>query len=122
MTPHGVTIAAPNHHRPDSFIGQNLTYRPYFTAALVGQKGRFYAIGTISGIRGYYFAAPMRDDGNTTVGVIAVKILRTGCSIRFLPQKAWDRGWGLGCQFHTTSGRISAAIYGWRTTLKVARC
>lgn len=74
MTPDGVTIAASNYHRADSFIGQNFTYRPYFTAALVGQKGRFYAIGTTSGVRGYYFAAPIRDDGNITMGVITVKI------------------------------------------------
>ena len=74
MTPDGVTIAASNHQRTDSFIGQNFTYRPYFTAALAGQKGRFYAIGTTSGVRGYYFAAPIRDDGNVMVGVIAVKI------------------------------------------------
>ncbi len=74
MTPDGVTIAASNHHREDSFIGQSFTYRPYFTAALAGQKGRFYAIGTTSGVRGYYFAAPIRDDQNVTVGVIAAKI------------------------------------------------
>lgn len=74
MTPDGVTIAASNSLRADSFIGQSFTYRPYFTAALAGQPGRFYAIGTTSGVRGYYFAAPIRDEQNTTVGVIAVKI------------------------------------------------
>ncbi len=74
MTPSGLTIAASNHHRDDSFIGQSFTYRPYFTAALAGQKGRFYAIGTTSGVRGYYFAAPVRDPGGAVAGVIAVKI------------------------------------------------
>ncbi len=74
MTPDGVTVAASNYHRTDSFIGQSFTYRPYFTAALTGQKGRFYAIGTTSGVRGYYFAAPIRDEGSAIVGVIAAKI------------------------------------------------
>ncbi len=74
MTPDGVTIAASNHAENDSFVGQNFTYRPYFTAALAGQKGRFYAIGTTSGVRGYYFAAPIRDAANAVAGVIAVKI------------------------------------------------
>ena len=74
MTPDGVTIAASNHAQSNSFIGQNFTYRPYFTAALAGQKGRFYAIGTTSGVRGYYFAAPIRDAANSVAGVIAVKI------------------------------------------------
>ncbi len=74
MTPDGVTIAASNHARSDSFIGQNFTYRPYFQAALAGRKGRFYAIGTTSGVRGYYFAAPVRDAAGGITGVIAVKI------------------------------------------------
>ncbi len=74
MTPDGVTIAASNHHRADSFVGQSFAYRPYFTAALAGQRGRFYAIGTTSGVRGYYFAAPIRDAGQAVVGVIAAKI------------------------------------------------
>jgi two-component system, NtrC family, C4-dicarboxylate transport sensor histidine kinase DctB len=74
MTPDGVTIAASNHDRADSFIGQNFSYRPYFQAALSGSKGRFYAIGTTSGVRGYYFAAPVRDRAGAVSGVIAVKI------------------------------------------------
>jgi two-component system C4-dicarboxylate transport sensor histidine kinase DctB len=74
MTPDGVTIAASNHDRVDSFIGQNFSYRPYFQAALAGQKGRFYAIGTTSGVRGYYFAAPVRSQSGAVSGVIAVKI------------------------------------------------
>jgi two-component system, NtrC family, C4-dicarboxylate transport sensor histidine kinase DctB len=74
MTPDGVTIAASNHDRADSFIGQNFSYRPYFAAALDGRKGRFYAIGTTSGVRGYYFAAPVRQGSGAVVGVVAVKI------------------------------------------------
>jgi two-component system C4-dicarboxylate transport sensor histidine kinase DctB len=74
MTPDGVTVAASNHERSDSFIGQNFSYRPYFQAALAGDKGRFYAIGTTSGVRGYYFAAPVRGPEGAVTGVIAVKI------------------------------------------------
>jgi two-component system, NtrC family, C4-dicarboxylate transport sensor histidine kinase DctB len=74
MTPDGVTIAASNHERPSSFIGQNFSYRPYFQAALAGEKGRFYAIGTTSGVRGYFFAAPVRDRAGQVSGVIVVKI------------------------------------------------
>ncbi len=74
MTPDGVTIAASNHDQPDSFIGRNFNYRPYFTIALRGGMGRFYAIGTTSGVRGYYFAAPIRDSAGSIAGVIAIKI------------------------------------------------
>ena len=74
MTPDGVTIAASNHDRPNSFNGQNFSYRPYFQAALSGNKGRYYAIGTTSGVRGYYFAAPVKNRAGAVSGVIAVKI------------------------------------------------
>jgi two-component system C4-dicarboxylate transport sensor histidine kinase DctB len=74
MRPDGLTIAASNHARPDSFVGQNFSYRPYFTAAVEGGRGRFYAIGTTSGVRGFYFAAPVRDTAGRVAGVIAVKI------------------------------------------------
>ncbi len=74
MTPDGVTIAASNHDSADSFVGQNFNYRPYFTAAIKGGKGRFYAIGTTSGVRGYYFAAPVRGNDGAISGAIAVKI------------------------------------------------
>ena len=74
MTPDGLTIAASNFERDDSFIGQNFTYRPYFQQALAGKKGRFFAIGTTSGVRGYYFAAAVRDQIGRITGVVAVKV------------------------------------------------
>lgn len=74
MTADGVTIAASNHDRADSFVGQNFSYRPYFSAAIAGKKGRFYAIGTTSGVRGYYFAAPVKNQSDQVTGVVAVKI------------------------------------------------
>lgn len=70
----GDTIAASNHGRPDSFIGQNFSYRPYFTAARDGGLGRYFALGTTSGVRGYYFASPVRDGAGRVLGVVALKI------------------------------------------------
>ncbi|TNC61818.1 sensor histidine kinase [Rubellimicrobium roseum] len=70
----GTTLAASNHARPDSFVGQNFSYRPYFTEARSGRVGRFFGLGTTSGIRGYYFAGPIRDLAGRIVGVIAVKV------------------------------------------------
>jgi two-component system, NtrC family, C4-dicarboxylate transport sensor histidine kinase DctB len=74
ITPDGQTIAASNYDRDDSFIGENFSYRPYFQQAIAGNKGRFYAIGTTSGVRGYYFAAPVRGRTGTITGVVVVKI------------------------------------------------
>lgn len=68
----GLTIAASNHWKELSFVGQNFAYRPYFTLALAGGQGRFFALGTTSGERGYFFAEAVRD-GAEILGVLAVK-------------------------------------------------
>lgn len=70
----GETIAASNYRKDPSFIGQNFSYRPYWIDAMNGVPARFYGLGTISGIRGYYFSAPVRDRGGRIGGVIAVKV------------------------------------------------
>lgn len=73
MNKKGVTIAASNFDSGVSFIGKDFSYRPYFYNALGGEPAQFYALGTTSLKRGYYFAAPII--GNSDVlGVIVVKI------------------------------------------------
>ena len=72
--PEGTTLAASNHDRSDSFIGQNFAFRPYFIEAMAGGQGRFFALGTTSGVRGYYFASPVRDAAGRVAGVVALKI------------------------------------------------
>jgi len=73
----GLTIAASNHWKDLSFVGQNFSYRPYFTLALAGQQGKFFALGTTSGERGYFFAEAVRD-GPEILGVLAVKFTVDG--------------------------------------------
>lgn len=73
MNTAGTTVAASNHDQPRSFIGQNFSYRPYFTGAIKGQPSRYFALGTTSGERGYYFSHPLFD-GRYVVGVAVVKI------------------------------------------------
>ncbi len=74
MDPDGKTIASSNWNKENSFIGKNFSFRPYFQQAVNGQTGRYYALGTASGERGYYFAHPVTDSDKNTVGVIAVKV------------------------------------------------
>jgi two-component system C4-dicarboxylate transport sensor histidine kinase DctB len=74
MDASGVTIASSNHGESDSFVGQDFSYRPYFTDAIAGRAGRFFAIGTTSGIRGFYFSSPVRDEAGDVRGVVAVKV------------------------------------------------
>lgn len=78
MNADGVTIAASNHDQSHSFVGQKFNYRPYFTQAISGDEGRFYGVGTMSGVRGYYFSSPVRDAGGRTIAVLAVKIALDG--------------------------------------------
>lgn len=60
MLPDGDTIAASNYDGPLSFVGENFSYRPYFQDAIAGRPGRFFALGTTSLKRGYYFSSPIR--------------------------------------------------------------
>ena len=70
----GTTIAASSYRKERSFVGRNFEFRPYFTQAIEGGLGRYFAMGTTSGERGYFFAAPVLD--NTRVlGVIAIKFV-----------------------------------------------
>ena len=52
---------------------ENFSYRPYFQDAIEGRQARFYALGTTSLKRGYYFAAPIRT-GADIRGVIVFKV------------------------------------------------
>ncbi|PJF10844.1 ATP-binding protein [Pseudorhodobacter sp. MZDSW-24AT] len=74
MNPEGLTIAASNFDTETSFIGGNFAFRPYFFDALTGASGQFYALGTTSGKRGYYFGAPVRAAGGDIAGVLVFKI------------------------------------------------
>ena len=73
MTPDGETIAASNYDGPTSFVGENFSYRPYFQEAAEGRQARFYALGTTSAKRGYYFSSPVTVS-NEIVGVIVFKV------------------------------------------------
>nr|WP_281438204.1 sensor histidine kinase [Rhizobium sp. BG4] len=73
ITPDGETIAASNFDLPDSFVGENFSYRPYFQEAIAGKQSRFYALGTTSLKRGYYFGSPIRV-GDEIRGVIVFKV------------------------------------------------
>ncbi|WP_257946829.1 sensor histidine kinase [Shinella sp. CPCC 101442] len=73
MTPDGNTIAASNYDRPATFVGQNFHYRPYFQDAIKGRQARFFALGTTSLKRGYYFSSPV-EVGGKILGVIVFKV------------------------------------------------
>ncbi|WP_240905628.1 sensor histidine kinase [Thiorhodococcus mannitoliphagus] len=69
----GLTIAASNWNAERPFVGRNFSFRPYFRDAMEGQLGRYFALGTTSKQRGYYFAYPVRE-AEEILGAVVVKI------------------------------------------------
>lgn len=69
----GYTRASSNWFKETSFIGRNFSFRPYFTDAMKGQSGRYFALGSTTNKRGYYFSHPMHRNGEI-IGVVVVKI------------------------------------------------
>jgi diguanylate cyclase (GGDEF)-like protein len=69
----GNCLAASNWRAPDSFVGKNYGFRPYFQQALAGQTGRYIAKGVTSFKVGYYLARPVTADG-TIRGVVVAKL------------------------------------------------
>ncbi len=74
MRADGLTVAASNWNKRSTFIGENFAFRPYFQQAVLGKTSRYYALGTTSGERGYYFAAPVLGKTGAVLGVVTVKV------------------------------------------------
>lgn len=81
----GLTIAASNYREEASFVGRNFAFRPYFKDAIRGKPGRYYALGTTSNRRGYYFSYPVYE-GDSIIGVAVVKVDLTQFEKRFANQ------------------------------------
>ena len=58
---------------PDSFVGKSYYFRPYFTQAMNGNPGRYFAMGITSSKRGFYASFPVRDSKDRIIGVVAMK-------------------------------------------------
>jgi PAS domain S-box-containing protein len=74
MTEEGLTIASSNRRDPDSFVGYNFSFRPYFKEALDHQPTSYLALGTTSGKRGAYCSSPVYGSAQTApIGVVVIK-------------------------------------------------
>ncbi|KKJ75373.1 hypothetical protein WH95_18865 [Kiloniella litopenaei] len=85
MDKQGNTLASSNWQDKTSFVGHNYSFRPYFQDAIEGREGRFFAIGTISGIPGFFMSHPVYED-NSIIGVTVVKVNLTPL------QQQWNDG------------------------------
>tara|TARA_Y100001956_G_scaffold44847_1_gene43638 strand:- start:981 stop:2960 length:1980 start_codon:yes stop_codon:yes gene_type:complete len=69
----GNTIAASNWNLDRSFVGKNFAWRPYFSDAIQGNRSQYFALGSTSGQRGYYYSFPVAYAADY-IGVIVVKM------------------------------------------------
>jgi two-component system C4-dicarboxylate transport sensor histidine kinase DctB len=69
----GLCVAASNWDQSDSFVGSNYQFRPYFVDAMKGEVGRFFGIGTVSRVPGYYLSQPVHRNGRI-VGAAVIKL------------------------------------------------
>jgi len=69
----GNTVAASNRDTPDTFVGKNYKFRPYFQEAVQGHLGQYFALGVTSGKRGFYAAYPVIDEEKKVRGVAVIK-------------------------------------------------
>ncbi|MGE4505792.1 MAG: PAS domain S-box protein [Desulfovibrionaceae bacterium] len=74
MNADGLTVASSNRYDPDSFVGENFGYRPYFLKAASGYSATYMALGSTSGVRGAYYGHPVyAPDSSVPLGVAVIK-------------------------------------------------
>jgi two-component system C4-dicarboxylate transport sensor histidine kinase DctB len=112
MDTQGRVAAASNWRRPDSFVGEDLSFRPYFRDAMAAGNGRFFGIGTTRGDPGYYLAATLAGD-HEVLGVAVVKV-----SLEQL-EKSWSTVEAPVLVADENGVVILSAVAGWKfTTLR----
>jgi two-component system C4-dicarboxylate transport sensor histidine kinase DctB len=73
LDPDGRTIAASNWSAPDSFVGNDYSFRPYYRDAKATCHAAYYAIGVTTNKPGYFLASCIRI-GDRLGGIAVVKI------------------------------------------------
>jgi two-component system C4-dicarboxylate transport sensor histidine kinase DctB len=73
MNGEGLTLAASNWNRPDSFVGSTYGFRRYFLDAKASGVATEFALGTVSRRPGLYIARRV-DSPSGPVGVVAIKV------------------------------------------------
>ncbi len=70
----GNTVASSNRNAPDSFVGKNFSFRPYFKQVFKNPPATYLALGTTSKKRGAYFSYPVFDgDEDAIIGLVVIK-------------------------------------------------
>ncbi|MCF5822182.1 ATP-binding protein [Pseudomonas syringae] len=70
----GLAIGASNWRTPNSYVGHNHGFRPYFLQTRAKGTGRFYAVGVTTGIPGYFLSSAVVNDAGVFSGAMVVKL------------------------------------------------
>ncbi|MBS1155595.1 MAG: dctB [Proteobacteria bacterium] len=69
----GRVVASSNWNKHDSFVGRDLSYRPYYQNVGIDRIERFYGIGTTNNEPGYFLSTAVHE-GNRIIGTAVVKV------------------------------------------------
>ena len=69
----GTVLAASNYYDDQNFINDDYSFRPYVLSAMKGDSGSYMAVGIRTKKRGFYFSAPVRENGEI-IGGVALKV------------------------------------------------
>lgn len=78
----GRAIAASNYRTPESFVGADYAFRPYFTGAMASGSAEYFGLGTVSRQPGLYISQRIDGVGGPR-GVVVTKVVFDGV------EKAW---------------------------------
>lgn len=70
----GRAVASSNWRAPDSFVGQDYRFRPYYRLAMEGGTAEHFALGTMSRRPGLYLSHRIDDARGRALGVVVVKV------------------------------------------------
>ncbi|HJU99225.1 MAG TPA: histidine kinase dimerization/phospho-acceptor domain-containing protein, partial [Burkholderiaceae bacterium] len=108
----GRVAATSNWRRADSFLGEDLSFRPYFRQAIDSGSGRFFGIGTTRGEPGYYLSSVLTDSR----GMLGVAVVKVG--LKQL-EKSWTTVEAPALVSDENGVIILASVPSWKfTTLK----
>jgi PAS domain S-box-containing protein len=85
----GNTIASSNRNAPDSFMGNNFAFRPYYKKAINGTAATYLALGATSKKRGVYYSYPIFYQ-TKILGVAVIK-----ASVEFVESSLFSRSQGI---------------------------
>ncbi|HEY9103729.1 ATP-binding protein [Chitinimonas sp.] len=69
----GTAIASSNWNTPQTYVGYNYAFRPYYQEAHAGRPGRFFGVGATTRQPGYFLSQPVFEQ-KRVVGVVIAKV------------------------------------------------